>query len=128
MNAQELEVIRRMNLPIIFFVINNNGYNSIRVAQKARFGRVTGADPATGLTLPDIERIADAYRFMYQPLKNTKVFDRCFTATPMIVEVFVDPDWQQLPRVMASTVNGELKTDDMQDMTPKIDDLVELMR
>jgi len=130
MNAQELEVIRRLHLPIIFFVLNNNGYNSIRVAQQARFGRVTGADPATGLTLPDIERIAEAYRFMYHPLKagNLQYFSKCFTATPIIVEVFVDPEWQQFPRVMASTVNGELRTDDMQDMTLKIDDIAELMK
>jgi acetolactate synthase-1/2/3 large subunit len=129
MNTQELEVIRRLHLPITFFVLNNNGYNSIRVAQKARFGRVTGADPATGLTLPNLENIADGYRMMYLPLKGKDLpdFGRCFAAAPMVVEVFVDPDWQQLPRVMAGTVNGQLRTDNMEDMTPKIDDLEELM-
>jgi acetolactate synthase-1/2/3 large subunit len=131
MNAQELEVIRRLHLPITFFVLNNNGYNSIRVAQKARFGRVTGADPSSGLTLPRIEDISHAYGMMYLPLRGKDLpnFARCFDAAPMVVEVFVDPDWQQLPRVMASTVNGQLRTDDMQNMYPYLpeDELKEIM-
>jgi hypothetical protein len=32
-----------------------------------------------------------------------------------------------MPRVMASIVDGELRTDDMQDMSPKLDNLAELM-
>lgn len=131
MNAQELEVIRRYRLPITFFVLNNNGYNSIRVAQKARFGRVTGADPASGLTLPKLEDIAHAYGMMYMPLRGADLgsFSRCFAAAPMVVEVFVDPDWQQLPRVMARSVNGQLRTDDMQNMYPYLseDELKEVM-
>jgi acetolactate synthase I/II/III large subunit len=129
LNAQELETIRRLRLPVIFFVMNNNGYNSIRVAQKARFGRVTGADPTSGLTLPSIEALAEAYRFAYMQLRGKDMpnFSRALGFAPMIVEVFVDPAWQQLPRVMAATVNGELRTDDMQNMTPKISDLEELM-
>ena len=33
MNAQELETIRRLDLPIKVFVVNNNGYASIRASQ-----------------------------------------------------------------------------------------------
>jgi acetolactate synthase-1/2/3 large subunit len=131
MNTQELETIRRLRLPVIFFVLNNNGYNSIRVAQKARFGRVTGADPSSGLTLPSIEAIAEAYRWAYMPLRGSDLpnFGRALGFAPMIVEVFVDPEWQQLPRVMASTVNGQLKTDNMERMTPYLpeDELKEIM-
>jgi acetolactate synthase-1/2/3 large subunit len=131
MNTQELETIRRLGLPITFFVLNNNGYNSIRVAQKARFGRVTGADPKSGLTLPNLERIAHAYGLMYMPLRGSDLgnFAECFAAAPMVVEVFVDPEWQQLPRVMAKSVDGQLRTDDMQNMFPYLpeDELKEIM-
>lgn len=128
MNTQELETIRRLHLPVIFFVMNNNGYNSIRVAQKLRFGRVTGADTQSGMTLPRLEEIAGAYGFMYKKIdgNNLNDFHKCFIATPLIVEVMVNPEWQQLPRVMASNVDGQLRTDDMQDMTPKIE-LAEIM-
>jgi len=129
MNAQELETIRRLRLPIVFFVMNNGGYNSIRVGQMARFGRVTGADPASGLTLPNVEAIAEAYRYAYIGLRGPDLseFARCFNFSPMIVEVFVDPEWQQLPRVMAS--GDPIRTDDMHDMTPKLppEELAEIM-
>lgn len=121
MNAQELETIRRLHLPVIFFVMSNNGYNSIRVGQLARFGRVTGANPATGLTIAPIERLAEAYGFMYRRIDNLNEFEKCFIATPLIVEVMVNPDWEELPRVMASGAVGKLRTDDMQNMTPKLE-------
>ena len=38
-NVQELETIRRLNLPIKLLVLSNNGYASIRVSQKRWFGR-----------------------------------------------------------------------------------------
>ncbi len=129
MNAQELETIRRLHLPIIFFVMNNGGYNSIRVGQLARFGRVTGANPASGFTMASIEKLADCYGFMYMKLDrhNLSDFQKCFTATPLIVEVMVDPEWQQLPRVMASGDPGNLVIDNMEDMSPKIPELAALM-
>ena len=120
MNAQELETISRLHLPIIFFVMNNGGYNSIRVGQLARFGRVTGANVATGFTIPNIEDLAHTYGFMYYKLdgSNLDKFDKCFVATPLIVEVMVNPDWEQLPRVKASGVGAALRTDNMENMSP----------
>jgi acetolactate synthase-1/2/3 large subunit len=128
LNTQELETIRRLHLPIIFFVMSNGGYNTIRTAQLARFGRVTGANVATGLTLPDLDKTAEMYGFMYHKLdgRNLDAFEKCFIATPLIVEVMVDPEWVELPRVLSS--GNPLRSDDMQDMTPKIGDLAELMK
>jgi len=33
MNIQELEVVRRLNLPLKFFILDNGGYGSIRQSQ-----------------------------------------------------------------------------------------------
>lgn len=128
MNAQELETIRRLHLPIIFFVMNNGGYNSIRVGQLARFGRVMGANPATGLTFPQLENLAHVYGFMYMKLDGSNLADfaKCFVAQPLIVEVMVDPDWEQLPRVKA--FGNPPVIDAMENMSPYIDDLAELMK
>lgn len=124
MNAQELETIKRLHLPVIFFVFSNSGYNSIRVGQLARFGRVTGANKATGFTMPQLEDLAGTYGFLYHKLDggNLNDFEKCFIATPLIVEVMVNPEWQQLPRVMASGVGSALRTDDMQNMTPYLEE------
>jgi len=123
LNAQELETISRLHLPIIFFVLNNGGYNSIRVMQDARYdGHHVGCDPASGLSFPYLEELAHTYGLMYLKLdaKNLKDFDRCFVATPIVIEVMIDPKWVQMPRVMASNVNGQLVTDNMEDMSPKL--------
>ncbi len=62
MNLQELETVRRLNLPIKFFVLNNGGYASIRATQEHYFaGRLVASSPASGLTLPDTQKLAQAY-------------------------------------------------------------------
>jgi acetolactate synthase-1/2/3 large subunit len=61
-NIQELETIARLKLPVKFFVLNNEGYGSIRASQAAFFGSCSiGCDAATGQTLPDVRRVAEAY-------------------------------------------------------------------
>lgn len=62
MNMQELEVIRRLNLPVKLFISDNQGYSMIWHSQKGNFeGRLTGCTRASGLTLPDMQRIAEAF-------------------------------------------------------------------
>jgi acetolactate synthase I/II/III large subunit len=61
-NIQELETVARLQLPIKFFVLNNDGYASIRASQQNFFGEATiGCDLATGQSLPDIRKVAQAY-------------------------------------------------------------------
>src|SRR5258707_5199524 len=61
-NIQELETVARLKLPIKFFVLNNNGYASIRASQQNYFGTASiGCDDRTGLTVPDICKVATAY-------------------------------------------------------------------
>lgn len=62
MNIQELETLRRLALPIKIFVINNNGYSMIYSSQKNNFnGRLTGCTESSGLTLPAVEKVAQAF-------------------------------------------------------------------
>jgi acetolactate synthase-1/2/3 large subunit len=61
-NIQELETIHRLQLPIKFFVLNNDGYSSIRASQKAYFGSANiGADKSTGLTIPNLSKVGASY-------------------------------------------------------------------
>ena len=62
MNIQELETVKRLNLPIKFFVLNNRGYASIRNTQTNYFSaRFVGSDEKSGLSLPDAEKVAKAF-------------------------------------------------------------------
>ncbi len=54
LNIQELQTIARLQLPIKLFVLNNDGYASIRTSQSRYFGRLAGADATSGVTLPEL--------------------------------------------------------------------------
>jgi acetolactate synthase-1/2/3 large subunit len=66
MNIQELQTIVHYGLPIKIFVWNNNGYLSIRATQSKFFnGRFIGTDKLSGVSFPDLEKIASAYGIKY---------------------------------------------------------------
>jgi acetolactate synthase-1/2/3 large subunit len=132
LNIQELEVAKRENLPIAFIVANNGGYASIRQMQTVRFGgHKVGSDVASGLTLPRISDLSRAFDITYACLSkypDLEMLDNLLAyPCPIIVEVMIDPDWVQQPKVRSSFRDGVLVPDPMEDMTPHIADLKELM-
>lgn len=66
MNIQELQTIKHYNLPIKIFVLNNKGYRSIEMTQTNYFeGDFIGCNEESGVSFPDLSRIADAYGIDY---------------------------------------------------------------
>jgi acetolactate synthase I/II/III large subunit len=62
MNLQELQTLKAQNLPAKLFIINNNGYASIRNTQRTYFdGRYVGTGPEAGLHLADLTKVAAAF-------------------------------------------------------------------
>ena len=120
MNIQELEVVTRYQLPIKFFVYNNNGYGSIRAMQNARFeGRHVGCDPASGMTLPSIEAVAKLFNIRYFDYFSKDGFE---SLQPMICELHVDPNYRQFPRVMSQMdEHGKFSWMSMENMQPLLD-------
>ena len=127
LNIQELETVRRLGLPIKFFVINNQGYAMIRQSQGTHFKRLTGADASSGLTLPDVTEVAAAYGLDTARISSVgdlkeqvrRVLDR---PEPIVCEVIVDPDEVRAPRV--STVvrpDGSIVSKPLEDMWPFLD-------
>jgi acetolactate synthase I/II/III large subunit len=127
-NIQELETIARLKMPITFFVLNNNGYASIRASQKNYFGAATiGCDASTGLTLPDLRRVAEAYG-----LRSALIADQADLRSqlrrvlsepgPLVCEVLAVPDEIRAPRL--STVqrpDGSLVSKPLEDLWPFLD-------
>jgi len=56
-NIQELETIRRLQLPIKFFVMNNDGYSSIRASQKAYFGEAKLGSTKAMADVPNLTQV-----------------------------------------------------------------------
>ncbi|MEN6336460.1 MAG: thiamine pyrophosphate-binding protein, partial [Phycisphaerales bacterium] len=48
MNIQELQTVVHNKLPLIVFVLNNQGYLTIKLMQQNHFGRYIGSDPSSG--------------------------------------------------------------------------------
>ncbi|MBF0193598.1 MAG: thiamine pyrophosphate-binding protein [Magnetococcales bacterium] len=62
MNLQELQTLKAQNLPAKLFIINNNGYASIRNTQRTYFdSRYVGTGPEAGLKLADLTKVAAAF-------------------------------------------------------------------
>ncbi len=124
MNIQELETLKRLKLPIKFFYINNNGYRSIVDSQRNHFKRLVGANPDSGLTFPDIQKIAKAYGLKFARISHVSesadIIKKVLNMSgPVICEVMVPPNEHTLPRVMARVKeDGTIVSSPMEDMTP----------
>ena len=128
MNTQELETVKRLGLPIKFFVLDNGGYGSIRATQKAYFeSRYFASSPEGGLTLPDLEKVANAYNIPFVELSSNKgiyeTLDSCWgIAGPSICRVRVSPRQVTAPRVLSrQTDSGSMETAPMDELWPPID-------
>jgi acetolactate synthase-1/2/3 large subunit len=128
MNIQELEVVRRLQLPITFFILDNQGYGSIRNSQRGYFeGRYVASDAGSGLTLPDAGRVAEAYGIPSMRLENQDgivervrvILDR---PGPLVCVVSIPPDQPTQPRAVSyQRPDGSMATRPMEDLFPLLD-------
>lgn len=127
MNIQELETARRLNLPIKFFVMNNNGYASIRASQRNYFGQLTGADASSGMTLPDVVKIAKAYGIQTMRIRSAenlraKIRQVLDMPGPVVCDVMIIPDESRAPRVSSmQKPDGSIVSKPLEDMWPFLD-------
>lgn len=124
-NIQELQTIVHHNLPIKLFVVNNEGYGSIKNTQTFYFdGFKVGSDPSSGLTCPDTSKIATAYGIKYLSAKNHSELRPAIKAAletngPVIIETFADPMQAITPRVASERKpDGRMVSKPLEDMTP----------
>ncbi|OGW41234.1 MAG: thiamine pyrophosphate-binding protein [Nitrospirae bacterium RBG_13_39_12] len=127
-NIQELEVISRLNLPIKIFILNNNGYASIRNTHNRFFdGRLVCCDPSSGLTIPDTRKIASAYGLKTARITNhTKLKEKVEHVLnaegPVVCEVMVDPLLQTAPKLSSEVKpDGSIVSKPLEDLWPFLD-------
>ena len=124
LNVQELETVRRLNLPIKFFILSNEGYSSIRTSQNRWFGRLGGADASSGLTLPDLGKVADAYGLAFARITEPRTLTADIKAVldtpgPVVCEVVTIPDEQRIPSMSsAQRADGSLYSKPIEDLWP----------
>jgi len=128
LNIQELETVVRLNLPLKIFVLNNNGYASIRNTQKNYFkGHLVGCDPSSGLTFPDTRKIAQAYGIKNTKISNYHKFKERLNCVlnsqgPVICEVMVEPFLITAPRLSSEVLpDGSIVSKPLEDLWPFLD-------
>jgi acetolactate synthase-1/2/3 large subunit len=128
LNIQELETVVRLNLPIKFFVLNNQGYASIRSMQRSHFGgRLVACDASSGLSLPSLVDLATAYGISTVRISDQAVLREGIRSVlampgPVVCEVVVAPDQPIGPRVSSSVrADGSIVSKPLEDLYPFLD-------
>ena len=94
MNGQELATAMQYNAPVIFIVVNNNMYGTIRMHQEREYpGRVS----ATQLKNSDFAAFARAFGGHGETVRKTEEFAPAFeravaSGKPSIIHCFLDPE------------------------------------
>lgn len=127
MNLQELQTIVTNKLPIKLFLINNEGYHSIRITQNNLFKdhtKVGIGEESNDLSFPSFEKIATAFGIKYISAHNDndmkKVVDDAIKEQgPLFVEIFTDKEQVWEPKSSARKLpDGTLVSPPLYDMEP----------
>lgn len=130
MNLQELQTIIHHKMPIKIFLINNNGYHSIRQTQKNFFGEPLvgiGGD-SHDLSFPDMEKLAAAYGFPYCAVHHNEELAANIEQTlaqsgPAICEIYVTIDQNFEPKSSAKRLpDGTMVSPPLEDLAPFLPD------
>jgi acetolactate synthase I/II/III large subunit len=124
-NIQELATIVFNHYPIKLFVLNNNGYHSIRQTQQSFFGEtLVGVGPDSGLGFPSFEKLAIGFDLPYVACKTHDELDNAIKKTigyhgPVLCEVFLDLNQQFSPKLSSRRLeDGTMVTSPIEDMAP----------
>jgi acetolactate synthase-1/2/3 large subunit len=124
-NIQELETIRRLQLPIKFFVLNNDGYSSIRASQKAYFGKASiGADKHSGVTIPNLSKVAESFGLSTHVIPDQSDLRAQVRLVlekkgPVVCDVHVLPDEVRAPRLQShQRSDGSFVSKPLEDLFP----------
>ena len=130
MNLQELQTILTNKLPIKIFLINNNGYHSIRITQTNLFSNhcKIGIGPESNdLSFPEFKKLAEAFGYPYYSASSNaemkEVVDEVLkTEGPVFCEIFTDTEQVWEPKSSTKRLeDGTLVSPPLEDLAPFLD-------
>jgi len=123
LNVQELQTVLYHWLPLKIFVLNNDGYLSMRMSQGSFFRRFVGEGPQSGLTLPSMARVAAAYG-LCSSVAEGEGFEETIDAAlrsdgPFLCEVMLDPEQPFEPKLSSRQLpDGRMVSSPLEDLHP----------
>ena len=128
LNIQELATIAHLRLPIKLFVLNNQGYASIRASQTNYFGGPNiGCSPETGVSIPDYRKVARAYGLKTAVIEDQSDLHAAVgkvlrSRGPVVCDVHIIPDEIRAPRVTSvQRADGSFLSKPLEDLWPFLD-------
>ena len=125
MNIQELQTIDHYNLPIKLFILNNQGYQSIKQTQKNFFNNIiVGCTPETGVSFPNFRGISKAHNLPYQSINNHNQMENKINQVlahqgPIVCEVFMDIEYEFIPKLSSEKKDdGRIISKSLEDLSP----------
>ncbi len=126
MNLQEIQTILQNKMPIKTFMINNDGYHSIRQSQMNFFGEpLVGVGPESGdLSFPDMSKLIPAYGMKYYRCDKNKelgkVIDEVLAQDgPVFCEIVVSPEQKFEPKASSKRLeDGSIVSAPLEDLAP----------
>ena len=105
MNIQELATVAHFKFPVKIFVINNNGYGLIKQTQDTWLdSRRVGVDESSGLAMPDLQKIAKAYKIETIEINNHNELDEKVeyvlrSKVPILCDVKISENQKVIPKL-----------------------------
>ena len=126
MNLQELQTIIHHKMAMKIFVINNEGYHSIRQTQTNLFNKnFVGIGPESGdLSFPEMRKLAKAYGYPYYSANKNEqisnIVDEVLNQEgPVICEIFVSSKQNFEPKSATKRLeDGTLVSPPLEDLAP----------
>ena len=127
MNLQEMQTIITNRLPVKVFLINNNGYHSIRLTQNNLFSdrcKIGIGEESGDLSFPQFELIAKAFGYPYYSAHSNAEMKEAVAATlatngPVFCEIFTDTQQVWEPKSSTKRLeDGTLVSPPLEDLAP----------
>lgn len=128
MNLQEMQTVMYNKMNLKTFIINNNGYHSIRQTQTNLFNPpMVGVCDGNGLSFPDFEKIAYAFGMRYVKISDSseieaKTAEALSGNDPVLCEVIVTDKQNFAPKLSSKVLpDGKIVSPSIEDMFPFLD-------
>lgn len=128
MNIHELATVKHYKLPIKMFIINNNGYQFVKMSQMSYgINPPFGTDLSTGVPIPNIKKVVEAYELKYVYCSGNETWENIIEEVLnepecVICEVFVDENQEVRPRLKSVALqDGSFKSPEYGNLFPFLD-------
>ena len=122
---QELALLRQYDLPIKIFIDSNNGYRQIYTMQQTHFaGRFAGCTPESGVGMPNLRSIAEAYGLDYYEIAHAEETEEIVRRAladdvPAIINMVSSPAVEFVPIIKSRIgADGKMISSKLEDLYP----------